>query len=68
MKMYCPPCFGKIVDSSDQHRPPAKANSPLTNQTIRHIPHDPTLRSIELEVIKIPEPMMVPVTKEVVPT
>ena len=68
MKMYCPPCFARIVDNSDQQRPPAKANNPLTNQTNRDMPQDPTFSSMELEVMKMPEPIMVPATNDVVPT
>ena len=68
MKMYVPPCLGNTVASSAQQRPPARARSPDTSQTSRHTPQDPTARRIELAVMKIPDPTIVPVTKEVDPT
>ena len=68
MKMYVPPCLGNTVASSAQQRPPARARSPDTSQTSRHTPQEPTARRMELAVMKIPDPTMVPVTKEVAPT
>ena len=54
--------------SSAQQRPPVSARSPDTSQTSRARPQEPTARRIELAVMKIPDPMMPPVTKEVAPT
>ena len=40
----------------------------LTSHRSRERPQEPALARMELAVMKIPEPMMVPVTKEVAPT
>ena len=56
------------MDSSAQQRLPASARSPDISQTSRARPQEPTARRMEFAVMKIPDPMMVPVTKEQAPT
>ena len=68
MKIYVPPCLGNIVASSAKQRLPARAASPLRAHMTRVIAHDPTWSIIVLAVIKIPDPIIVPVTNEVAPT
>ena len=66
--MYVPPCLVKTVASSAQHRAPHRAARPDRPQIMRDRPQEPTLRSIKLAVMKMPEPMIVPTTKDVAPT
>ena len=68
IKIYVPPCLGKIVPSSAQHRAPQRAATPQRAQIRRERSQEPTLTSMKLAVMKIPEPMIVPTTKQVVPT
>ena len=56
------------MPSSAQHRAPNRAATPHRAQVMRDRHQEPTLTSMKLAVMKIPEPMMVPTTKQVVPT
>ena len=56
------------MPSSAQHRAPHRAATPDRAQVRRDRHQEPTLTSMKLAVMKIPEPMMVPTTKQVVPT
>ena len=60
--------MGKIVDSSAQQSAPQRAARPDRAQMRRDRPQEPTLRSMKFAVMKIPEPIIVPITKEVAPT
>ena len=57
-----------MVASSAQHSAPLMASRPEMSQTRRDKNQEPTSFNMKLAVMKIPDPMIVPVTNDVAPT
>jgi hypothetical protein len=61
-KTYTPPARGIMVASSEQQRAPVIVNKPATAHARSNQPGAPLSRDDSAEVMKMPEPIIEPIT------
>src|SRR2546421_13015875 len=61
-KTYTPPARGIMVGSSEQQSAPVMVNKPATPQASTSQPGAPLNRDVSAEVMKIPDPIIEPIT------
>src|SRR5262244_1922922 len=61
-KTYWPPARGHIAANSAQHKAPVIVSTPASAQAASNHPADPTSREDSAEVMKMPDPIIEPMT------